>query len=219
MVIRPLKRRQGLSCARPNFVAEGHNAETEEDARKNLHAQVYEEFYKRRRDTRGNRQKTDKEKFAGAVETYTMEAMHNGVALMRHVAYFGTVCARLTCVYRQERRCATRTRLLGVSTRMMGAIIMVHDDGLVAADSRLSRLLSSPSAFKRRRGTRLWVTTPKQSYRENRLSITRGQIRIEMKGVPLRLEIGPRTLRRALRAGKADNGEKISVSLDNSKTL
>ena len=77
--------------------------------------------------------KTEKEKFAGAEYTYTVEAlMHNGVALQSGTShYFGQKFAKAYDIKflnkNNELEYAYQTSW-GVSNRMIGALIMVHGD-------------------------------------------------------------------------------------------
>ncbi|MFA6739596.1 MAG: aminoacyl--tRNA ligase-related protein, partial [Bacilli bacterium] len=83
-------------------------------------------------------QKTEKEKFAGAVNTYTVEAlMHDGKALQSGTThYFGTGFAQAFNIQFQSKEGKleyVHQTSWGISTRLLGAIIMVHgdDEGLV----------------------------------------------------------------------------------------
>ena len=82
--------------------------------------------------------KTESEKFAGAQDTYTIEAMmHDGKALQSGTShYFGDGFARafdITFADRNNKISYPHQTSWGVSTRIIGAIIMCHgdDDGLV----------------------------------------------------------------------------------------
>ena len=121
---------------------EGHTMhETPEEAQEETLTmlKVYEDFY---RETLAIPavvgKKTEKEKFAGALATYTIEPMmHNGVALQGGTShYFGDGFAKsfdITYTGRDNQQHYPHQTSWGVSTRMIGAIIMVHgdDDGLV----------------------------------------------------------------------------------------
>jgi prolyl-tRNA synthetase len=93
-------------------------------------------------------QKTDKEKFAGAVSTYTVEAMmHDGKALQSATShYFGDGFAQAFGIQftdKNNKLSYVHQTSWGLSTRSIGAIIMVHgdDNGLVRRRaSHLSRL-------------------------------------------------------------------------------
>ncbi len=82
--------------------------------------------------------KTDKEKFAGAMATYSIEAlMHDGKALQSGTSHnFGDGFARafeIQYTDKENRLQYVHQTSWGVSTRLIGAIIMVHgdDSGLV----------------------------------------------------------------------------------------
>ena len=121
---------------------EGHTMhETEAEAREETlqMLKVYEEFYLNCLAIPAiTGQKTEKEKFAGAVETYTIEPMmHNGVALQGGTThYFGQGFAKafdITFTGRDNTVNYPHQTSWGVSTRMIGAIIMAHgdDNGLI----------------------------------------------------------------------------------------
>ena len=114
-----------------------NEAEAREETLKML--KCYEDFY---RETLAipavTGRKTEKEKFAGAMETYTIEPMmHNGVALQGGTShYFGDGFARafdITYTDRDNKVQYPHQTSWGVSTRMIGAIIMTHgdDNGLI----------------------------------------------------------------------------------------
>ena len=82
--------------------------------------------------------KTEREKFAGAEETYTIEAlMHDGKALQSGTShYFGQGFAKafdMKFLSKENKLEYVYQTSWGVSTRLLGAIIMVHGDnnGLV----------------------------------------------------------------------------------------
>ena len=115
--------------------------ETEQEAREETLRMlgVYADFY---RDTLAipaiTGRKTEKEKFAGAEETYTIEPMmHNGVALQGGTShYFGTGFTRafdITFTGRDNQIYYPHQTSWGLSTRSIGAIIMTHgdDSGLI----------------------------------------------------------------------------------------
>jgi prolyl-tRNA synthetase len=214
---------------------EGHTMhETEEDAREETlrMLRVYEEFYKQALAIPAvTGKKTDKEKFAGAVETYTIEPMmHNGVALQGGTShYFGDGFARafdITFTDRSNKLRHPHQTSWGVSTRMIGAVIMVHgdDSGLVLPPNIAPvEVIIIPIGIHKEgvldKAMELYNLL-KQSYRV-KIDLSDNTpgwkfSEYEMKGVPLRLEIGPRDIAegRCVLA-RRDNGEKISVSLDN----
>ena len=129
---------------------EGHTMhETAEEAQQETLTmlRVYEDFYKNTLAIPAVvGQKTEKEKFAGALATYTIEPMmHNGVALQGGTShYFGDGFAKsfgITFTGRDNTLQSPFQTSWGVSTRMIGAIIMVHgDDNGFRLKLRLSRL-------------------------------------------------------------------------------
>ena len=116
---------------------EGHTMHaTEEEAKKETlqMLKVYEDFYLESLAIPAiTGQKTEKEKFAGAMETYTIEPMmHNGVALQGGTShYFGDGFAKafdITFTDKDNQIKYPHQTSWGVSTRMIGAIIMTHGD-------------------------------------------------------------------------------------------
>ena len=175
-------------------------------------------------------QKTDKEKFAGAESTYTIEAMmHDGKALQSGTShYFGDGFAKAFGIQFLDRENKLRyphQTSWGMSTRIIGAIIMTHgdDNGLVLPPAVAPiQLIIIPIASHKP------GVTEKAAELEAKLkSVCRVKTDLsdnspgwkfaeyEMKGVPLRLEIGPRDIENnCCVLVRRDNGEKITVSLD-----
>jgi prolyl-tRNA synthetase len=176
-------------------------------------------------------QKTDKEKFAGAVSTFTIEAMmHDGKALQSATShYFGDGFARAFNIQYTDKTNTLQyvhQTSWGLSTRSVGAIIMVHgDDSGLVLPPRIAPIqvviipiaahkpgvLEKATSLAADLGKRLRVkidTSDKQpgwKFSE-----------YEMKGVPLRLEIGPRDLENnQCVAVRRDTGEKMTLSLEN----
>ncbi len=175
--------------------------------------------------------KTEKEKFAGAQNTYTIECMmHDHKALQSGTShYFGDGFARafdITFQDKNNQASYPHQTSWGLSTRTIGGLIMTHGDdrGLVlpphvapvqvivlpiaahkpgvteAAQQLVERL---QAAGIRAKGD-FSDNSPGWKYAE-----------YEMKGVPLRLEIGPRDLENSQAvAVRRDNGEKVFVPLD-----
>ena len=174
--------------------------------------------------------KTDKEKFAGAEATYTIEAMmHDGKALQSGTShYFGDGFARafdITFADRDNQLRHPHQTSWGMSTRIIGGIIMTHgdDNGLVLPPAVAPiQVVILPIAFHkggvleaaqrvqeqlRAAGLRVKLddsdATPGWKFSE-----------YEMKGVPLRLEIGPRDLENeSCVVVSRDNREKTVVPL------
>lgn len=174
-------------------------------------------------------QKTDKEKFAGAEATYTIEAlMHDGKALQSGTSHnFGDGFAKAFEIQysdKENKLQYVHQTSWGMSTRLIGGIIMVHgdDNGLVlppriapvqvmivpiqqAKEGVLEKAAEIKSVLS---GYRVKVDdtdkSPGWKFAES-----------EMRGIPVRVEIGPKDIE----AGQAilvrrDTHEKISVSLE-----
>ena len=176
--------------------------------------------------------KTDREKFAGAMETYTIEAMmHDGKALQSGTShYFGDGFAKafdITFANREGGTSYAHETSWGISTRLIGGIIMTHgdDSGLVLppAIAPIQVVIIPVAAHKpgvtekamevadvlKKAGIRVKVDTT-----DNTVGWKYAEY--EMKGVPVRLEIGPRDIENnACVLVRRDNREKTVVSLDN----
>ena len=213
---------------------EGHTAhataeEAQEETIQMLH--VYADFFKNALAIpviKG--QKTDKEKFAGAKATYTVEAlMHDGKALQSGTSHnFGDGFAEAFEIKytdkNNEQKYVHQTSW-GLSTRSIGAIIMVHGDnnGLVLPP-RVAPLQAVilPIAMHKE------GVLEKASELKEKLSI-KFRVRLddsdkspgwkfseyEMKGVPVRIELGPKDIEanQAILV-RRDTREKKIVSLD-----
>ncbi len=192
---------------------EGHTMhETAEEAKEETlrMLKVYEDFY---RETLAIPavvgQKTEKEKFAGAEATYTIEPMmHNGVALQGGTShYFGDGFAKSFDIKfqgRDNKLHYPHQTSWGTSTRMIGAIIMVHgdDDGLVLPP-RISPIQVAiiPIAMHKE-----GVLDKANELKAQLSKVFRVKLddsdhapgwkfsEYEMKGVPVRVEIGPKDI-------------------------
>ena len=214
---------------------EGHTMhETEEEAREETlqMLKVYEDFYAESLAIPAyTGRKTEKEKFAGAKETYTIEPMmHNGVALQGGTShYFGTGFAEafdIMYTARDNTQKYPHQTSWGVSTRMIGAIIMAHgdDNGLILPPKVAPIQLAIIPVAQHKEGVldkaNEIYTTLSKKFRvklddsENSTGWKFSQY--EMKGVPLRLEIGPRDIENnsCVLVSRVTR-EKIFVSLDN----
>ncbi len=173
--------------------------------------------------------KTDKEKFAGAVSTYTIEAlMHDGKALQSGTSHnFGDGFAKAFGVQFTDKDNTLKyvhQTSWGVSTRLIGAIIMVHGDnsGLVLPPKIAATQIMIIPIQQKKEGV-----LDKAYELKERLSAFRAKVddtdkspgwkfsEQEMRGIPIRVEIGPKDIE----AGKCvicrrDTREKIEVSLD-----
>lgn len=178
--------------------------------------------------------KTDKEKFAGAEATYTIESMmHDGKALQCGTShYFGDSFARVFDIEftnQQGNLQYVFETSWGASTRLIGGLIMVHgdDNGLVLPPRVApTQLIIIPIASHK------GGVIDKATELNNRLSkIVRVKIDItdkspgwkfseyEMKGIPLRLEIGPKDIEKdQVILVRRDTGEKIIVPIGELET-
>ncbi|MGX8710817.1 MAG: proline--tRNA ligase [bacterium] len=175
--------------------------------------------------------KTDKEKFAGAVATYTIEAMmHDGKALQSGTShYFGDGFAKafnVTFQGRDNSICHPFQTSWGMSTRIIGGIIMTHGDnnGLVLPPAVAPIQVIILPVAQHKPG----VLEKAHELRERLKKSFRVRVddsdntpgwkfaQYEMKGVPLRLEIGPKDIEKnqCVLVRRSDR-EKIFVPLDN----
>lgn len=174
--------------------------------------------------------KTAKERFAGAEDTYTIEAlMHDGKALQSGTShYFGDGFAKAFDIQftgKDNKLHHPFQTSWGTTTRLIGAIIMTHgdDNGLVLPPAVAPIQLVIIPIASHKEGV-----LDKANELKNKLaSVCRVNLddsdnsagwkfsEYEMKGVPLRLEIGPKDIENnRCVVVRRDNGEKIFVSLD-----
>ncbi|MDD6275956.1 MAG: proline--tRNA ligase [Clostridia bacterium] len=174
--------------------------------------------------------KTEKERFAGAEDTYTVEAlMHDGKALQSATShYFGDGFAKaFNILYsgRDNKQHHPFQTSWGCTTRLIGAIIMTHgdDNGLVLPPAVAPiQVIIVPVAMHKE-----GVLDKANELKEKLSKICRVKLddtdnspgwkfaEYEMKGVPLRLEIGPKDIEKnQCVIVRRDSGEKIFVSLD-----
>ena len=174
--------------------------------------------------------KTDKEKFAGAEATYTIEAlMHDGKALQSGTSHnFGDGFARAFGIQytdKENKLQYCHETSWGVSTRLIGAIIMVHgdDSGLVLPpriaptqvmvipiqqqkDGVLDKAYDLKDALSKDFRVKIDASdkTPGWKFSEQ-----------EIQGIPARIEIGPKDIEKnQCVIVRRDTREKIVVSLD-----
>ena len=173
--------------------------------------------------------KTDKEKFAGAEATYTIEAlMHDGKALQSGTSHnFGDGFAKAFGIQYTDKDNTLKyvhQTSWGMTTRLIGAVIMVHGDNsglvlppkiaptqivIIPIQQKKEGVLEKASEIKEKLAAfRVKVDdtdkTPRWKFSEQ-----------EMRGIPIRVEIGPKDIA----ANQAvivrrDTREKIVVSLD-----
>ena len=178
--------------------------------------------------------KTEKERFAGAEDTYTIEAlMHDGKALQSGTShYFGDGFARAFDIQFTDKDNKLKYPFQtswGCTTRLIGAIIMTHGDnnGLVLPPkvAPIQVVVIPVAAHK------AGVLEKAQELTDRLSKFCRVKIdtsdnspgwkfaEYEMKGVPLRLEIGPKDIEKnQCVLVRRDNREKYFVSLDNLET-
>ncbi len=174
-------------------------------------------------------QKTDKEKFAGAEATYTIEAMmHDGKALQSGTSHnFGDGFAKAFEVQFADKDNSLKyvhQTSWGVSTRMIGGIIMVHgdDNGLVLPPKIAPVQVIVIPVQQQKEGV-----LDKAYELRDRLSGFRVKVddtdkspgwkfnEWEMRGIPLRVEIGPKDMANNQAVFvRRDTHEKTVVSLD-----
>lgn len=174
--------------------------------------------------------KTDKEKFAGAEATYTIEAlMHDGKALQSGTSHnFGDGFARAFDIQFSDKDNQLKyvhQTSWGLSTRIIGAIIMVHgdDSGLVLPPRIAPTQVMVIPIAQHKEGVLDGAKQLMEQIREAGISVKLDDSEKspgwkfadqEIRGIPVRVEIGPKDLE----AGKAivvrrDTREKIEVSL------
>ena len=175
--------------------------------------------------------KTESDKFAGAVSTYAIEAlMHDGKALQAGTShYFGDGFARafnMTYQDKENKLSYVHQTSWGVTTRLIGAIIMSHgdDNGLVLPpDVAPIQVVVLPIAQHKEGVLDKAYELKERLSKTFRVKVDDSDnsagwkfAEYEMKGVPLRLEIGPKDIEKnQCVLVRRDNREKIFVSLDN----
>lgn len=175
--------------------------------------------------------KSEKEKFAGALRTYTMEAlMLDGKALQAGTSHnLGQHFAKVFDIQYLDRDGELKyvwTTSWGTSTRMVGGVIMVHGDdrGLVLPPKVAPyQVVIVPIAHHKdgvlEKAQELYGVL-KETFRvelDDRDTYSPGWKfnEWELKGVPVRLEIGPRDIQKNQAVVvRRDTGEKAEMSLD-----
>ncbi|PEJ59155.1 proline--tRNA ligase [Bacillus sp. AFS002410] len=175
-------------------------------------------------------QKTEKEKFAGAKATYTIESlMHDGKALQSGTSHnFGDGFAKAFDIQytdKNSKRQYVHQTSWGMTTRVIGALIMVHGDnsGLVLPPKVAPTQVMVIPIAQHKEGV-----IEKATELKNRISkVARVKIdtsdkmpgwkfnEYEMKGIPVRVEIGPKDIEKNQAVlVRRDTREKTIVSLE-----
>ena len=174
--------------------------------------------------------KTEKEKFAGAEATYTIEAlMHDGKALQSGTSHnFGDGFAKAFGVQytdKDNKLQYVHQTSWGMTTRLIGAIIMVHgDDSGLVLPPRIAPVQAMVIPIQQYKDG---VMDAAKSVCERLGKVCRAKLddsdkspgwkfsESEMRGIPVRVELGPKDIE----AGQAvlvrrDTHEKITVAID-----
>ncbi len=176
-------------------------------------------------------EKTEKEKFAGAIKTYTIEAMmYDGVALQNGTShYFGDNFAKAFGITYLDEDNTYKTPFQtswGCTTRMIGAIIMTHGDdrGLVLPPNIAPTKVIIIPIGEDERITKTVKEITKNiqgiSYRVDDSKKSPGFkfAEAEVLGIPIRIEIGLRDLEKEeVTLVRRDTLEKIPVSISQVK--
>lgn len=174
--------------------------------------------------------KTDKEKFAGAEYTYTVESlMYNGVSLQSGTShYFGQKFSKaydIKFVNRENKFDYAYQTSWGVTTRMIGALIMVHSDdyGLVLPPKIAPRQVVIIPIKENDEVNNLANKYLEELNRNNIISYIDNTNKsagfkfaeAEVNGIPVRIEIGPRDLENGkVTIVRRDTREKIEIDVN-----
>lgn len=179
--------------------------------------------------------KTEAERFAGAKDTYCIEAlMQDGKALQAGTShYLGQNFAKAFDVKFADKEGKLEYvwgTSWGVSTRLMGALIMAHsdDDGLVLPPKLAPIQVVIIPIFRSDEEYELVTTIGNKLFKELKASgisvkfDDRKEFKpgwkfaeYEMRGVPLRIALGPRDIEKGcLEIARRDTKEKMTVSND-----
>ena len=177
--------------------------------------------------------KTDKEKFAGAEATYTIEAlMHDGKALQSGTSHnFGDGFAKAFGIQytdKENKLKYVHQTSWGMTTRLIGAVIMVHgdDSGLVLPPKIAPVQVMIVPVMQKKEGVLEKAAELKEKLGGFRVKIDDSDkspgwkfAECEMRGIPIRIEIGPKDIEanRCILV-RRDTREKMEVSLDDLET-
>ena len=177
-------------------------------------------------------EKTDKEKFAGAEKTYTIEAMmYDGVALQNGTShYFGDHFAKAFGIQFLNKDNVLETPYQtswGVTTRMIGAIVMTHGDdrGLVLPPKIAPiKVAIIPIGIDRNESVKDATEKIESILKEAGITYKTDMsdkspgykfAETEVKGYPIRVEIGSRDLESgSVTLVRRDTLEKVQVNVD-----
>lgn len=174
--------------------------------------------------------KTEKEKFAGAEYTLTIEAlMHNGVALQSGTShYFGQKFSKaydITYLDRNNELQYVYQTSWGVSTRMIGGLIMVHsdDNGLVLPPKiaptqvAIIPIGTNPDVLQKVEEFSKVLTAAGITNHVDRSEKSPGFkfAEAEVLGIPVRIELGEKDLaNHQFTVARRDTGERTQENLD-----
>ena len=219
---------------------EGHTAHTTEgeaiaEAKQML--DVYAEFaeeYMAMPVIKGR--KTANERFAGAVDTYTIEAlMQDGKALQSGTSHFlGQNFAKafdVKFLNQNQKAEYVWATSWGVSTRLMGGLIMTHsDDNGLVVPPKLAPLqtvivpIPKPGAEIDEAATKIMAALKDKGISVKYDTDTKKRpgfkfAEYELQGVPVRIGIGKRDLEKGVvELARRDTGEKAQVPIDAAAT-
>ncbi|WP_420491892.1 proline--tRNA ligase [Neobacillus niacini] len=179
-------------------------------------------------------QKTEKEKFAGAKATFTIESlMHDGKALQSGTSHhFGTGFAEAFNIQYTDKEGKLQyvhQTSWGFTTRIIGALIMVHGDdrGLVIPPKAAPTQVMIVPIAQHKEGVLDFAYELKKSLGQvARVGIDASDKKpgwkfneYEMKGIPVRLEVGPKDIEnKQVVLVRRDTLEKVFVPLDQLET-
>lgn len=176
-------------------------------------------------------QKTDKEKFAGAEATYTIESlMHDGKALQSGTSHnFGDGFAKAFDIQYADKDNTLKyvhQTSWGMTTRMIGAIIMVHgDDSGLVLPPRIApvQVMVVPIQQKKDgvldKANDVWEALKAAGVRAKVDDSDKSPgwkfSEQEMRGIPIRVELGPKDIENDQAVlVRRDTREKVVVALD-----
>lgn len=174
--------------------------------------------------------KTEKEKFAGAEYTLTIEAlMYNGVSLQSGTShYFGQKFSKaydIKFVTKDNTFDYAYQTSWGVSNRMIGALIMVHsDDAGLVLPPRIAPIQVAIIEATKDEATEKLANTLKQKLISSGITVSLDNsdktfgyklAEAEVNGIPVRIELGKRDIEnKVITISRRDTLEKQTISID-----